>query len=64
MIIDKPKCPHCSVPLEETDIYDIEYDIEQLVLNKVGLCPECKRDYQWTESAVCTNWAVTNLHGV
>ena len=59
--IENPKCPHCCVELEEDDTYDMSYDEEGIVLLKVGHCPECQRDYQWQRSAVCTQWANTDL---
>ena len=55
------KCPHCNAILETDDTYDMDYDYEGIVLQMVGHCPECNREYQWEESAVCVQWAVTDL---
>lgn len=44
------KCPHCNVMLEEDDCYDMDL-VSDTVINReiVGHCPECEREYQWTE---------------
>lgn len=58
---ENPKCPHCCVTLEVDDTYDMDYDDEGIVLRQVGHCPECEREYQWEKSAVCVQWANTDL---
>ena len=61
LYIEKPKCPHCKTELETDDTYDLDYDYEGINLRVVGHCPKCDREYQWEESAVCIQWAVTDL---
>lgn len=64
MQCENPKCPHCNVELEYDDTYDMEYDCEGIILYEVGHCPKCNRDFQWQQSAVCTQWTNTGLSEV
>ena len=61
MKIEYPHCPHCNTELECDDTYDMEYDEEGIILRQVGHCSECEREYQWERSAVCIQWANTDL---
>lgn len=43
------KCPHCNVSLDEDDCTDIEDEGSRLVKRLVGSCPDCGREFQWSE---------------
>ena len=58
---NNPKCPHCCVELSYDDTVDMEYDSESVILQSVGHCPSCGRDYQWQESAVIKDWKFDSL---
>ena len=61
MKIEYPHCPHCNTELELDDTYDMDYDEDGITLRQIGGCPECNRQYQWVRSAVCIQWANTDL---
>jgi hypothetical protein len=44
------KCPHCCVVLVEDDCFDMDLISDSVIRREVvGHCPECNREYQWTE---------------
>lgn len=44
------KCPHCMVELETDDCVDMDLVSNDKIKREiVGHCPECKREYQWSE---------------
>ena len=44
------KCPHCNVVLEEDDCFDMDFASDDIIIRElVGHCPECNREYQWSE---------------
>ena len=44
------KCPHCNEVLEEDDCFDMDLISDSVIRRElVGHCPECNREYQWTE---------------
>lgn len=45
------KCPHCCEVLEEDDCFDMDLVSDYVIKREiVGHCPECNREYQWTEN--------------
>ena len=61
------KCPICDVDLEVDDTYDTHYDTDfnmTLILNQIGHCPNCDRNYQWDECYDLTNALVEGLSEV
>lgn len=42
-----PYCPHCDETLIETDSYDIDINDDKIIVEKVGYCPCCGKQYAW-----------------
>lgn len=61
------KCPICNVDLEVDDVYDTHYDADYnmtFILNQVGHCPKCDRNYQWDECYDLRNKSIESLSEV
>lgn len=46
----KFKYPHCNAELETDDCYNTDFVSEIKIVNEIiGHCPECNREYLWSE---------------
>ena len=61
------KCPMCNVELIEDDTYNSSIDENfgmTASFNKVGHCPKCEKEYQWSVCYDLENPLVQDLSEV
>lgn len=44
-----PSCPHCGCTLIFFEHYDCYDDADEMLCFADGYCPQCRREYRWTD---------------
>jgi endogenous inhibitor of DNA gyrase (YacG/DUF329 family) len=59
-----PDCPICGAELEVDDIYNAEVNSDRYIQYVYGHCPSCRKEFDWKEVGVITDWNYEELREV
>lgn len=46
---ETPICPNCGATIEEDCTIDETYDVNSINFTVLGTCPNCGKNYRWTD---------------